>query len=62
MPILDNAPAGTECKVAEIVARGAHHIVVAEGVAANVAKAPGGRPDDAVPWMKDLGGNVFYGG
>ena len=61
-PILENAPASVECKVAEIVARGDHHIVVGEVVAANVAQAPGGRPDDAILWMKELGDNVFYGG
>ncbi len=46
----------------EIVARGDHHIVVGELVAADVAKAPDGRADDAVLWMKELGDNVFYGG
>ena len=61
-PILTNAPASIECKVVEIVARGDHHIVVGEVVAADVAKAPDGRPDDAVLWMKELGDNVFYGG
>jgi hypothetical protein len=31
-------------------------------VEAGVAKAPGGRPDDATLWLKDLGPNIFYGG
>jgi flavin reductase (DIM6/NTAB) family NADH-FMN oxidoreductase RutF len=61
-PLLDNAPAVLECKVAEIVARGDHHIVVAEVIGADVRKAPEGRPDDAVLAMRDLGEKVFYGG
>ena len=61
-PILENAIASVECKVAEIVERGDHHIVIGEVVEANVAKAPDGRADDAILHMRDLGDNVFYGG
>lgn len=61
-PLLDSAPAVLECKVAEIVERGDHHIVVAEVVSADVRKQPEGRPDDAVLAMRDLGEKVFYGG
>lgn len=62
LPILVNAVATVECRVAEIVKQGDHHIVVGEVVDAAVAKPPDGRPDDAVLHMKDLGANVFYGG
>jgi len=62
VPVLVNAPAAVECRVAEIVKRGDHHIVVAEVLDASVAKAPDGRPDEAILHMKDLGANVFYGG
>ena len=61
-PVLTNAPASVECRVAEIVERGDHHIVVGEVVEANVAKAPEGRADDASLHMRDLGDKVFYGG
>lgn len=61
-PILDNAPASVECKLAEIVERGDHHIVIGEVVAAHVAKPPAGRPDEAILEMKELGEKVFYGG
>ncbi len=61
-PILENAPAHIECKVAEIVERGDHHIVIGEVIGANLAQAPEGRPDEAILEMKDLGDNVFYGG
>ena len=61
-PILDYAQASVECKVTEIVAQGDHRIVIGEVVGAQVAKAPDGRPDEAILEMKELGGNVFYGG
>jgi flavin reductase (DIM6/NTAB) family NADH-FMN oxidoreductase RutF len=61
-PILLSAAASVECKVVDIVEKGDHHIVVAEVVDAEVAKAPEGRPDQAILTMADLGPNVFYGG
>jgi len=61
-PILKNAHASVECKVAEIVERGDHHIVIGEVIDAHVEKAPAGRPDEAILEMKDLGEKVFYGG
>jgi hypothetical protein len=61
-PILVNAQASVECRVAEIVERGDHHIVIGEVVAAHVASPPAGRPDAAILEMKDLGEKVFYGG
>jgi flavin reductase (DIM6/NTAB) family NADH-FMN oxidoreductase RutF len=61
-PILENAPASVECKVVEIVEQGDHHVVVGEVVEAHVAKAPEGRPDQAILTMWELGDNVFYGG
>lgn len=61
-PILESAPACVEFKVAEIVERGDHHIVVGEAVDVHAAAAIDGRPDDAILHMRDLGDNVFYGG
>jgi len=61
-PILENAVASVECKVADIVERGDHHIVVGEVVEAHVARTPNGRPDLAILTMWELGDNVFYGG
>jgi flavin reductase (DIM6/NTAB) family NADH-FMN oxidoreductase RutF len=51
-PILANAAASIECKVAEIV----------EVVEANVAVQPTGRADEAILEMKELGEKIFYGG
>lgn len=61
-PILENAVASVELKVAEIVARGDHHVVIGEVVDVNLAKPFDGRPDDAILHMRDLGDTVFYGG
>ncbi|MFN0043620.1 MAG: flavin reductase family protein [Alphaproteobacteria bacterium] len=61
-PVLTSCPAHVECRVAEIVARGDHHIVIGEVVAAGVAKPFAGRADEAILHMRQLGPNVFYGG
>lgn len=61
-PVLDSAHASVECKIAEIVERGDHHIFIGEVIDAKVAKAPEGRADAAILEMKELGDNVFYGG
>lgn len=61
-PVFLACPAFVECKVAEIVARGDHHIVLGEVVNAGVHKAPAGRADEAILHMRQLGPNVFYGG
>lgn len=61
-PILTDAVAAVECKVATIVEQGDHHVVLGEVVEAEVLKPPSGRPDAAILEMKDLGDNVFYGG
>ncbi len=61
-PLLANAPAAIECKVAEIVARGDHHIVIGDVVEVHLAKPVEGRADLATLHMADLGANVFYGG
>ena len=44
------------------IQRGDHSLIVAQVIEAMVRKAPEGRTDDAILWMKDLGEKVFYGG
>jgi len=61
-PVLDKAPAHVECKVVEAVKKGDHTLFVAEVVEAKVKKAPAGRADDAILWLKELGEKVYYGG
>lgn len=62
VPILTAAPAAVECKVAECVALGDHHVLLGEVVAAHLSAPIEGRPDMAILEMKDLGEKVFYGG
>jgi flavin reductase (DIM6/NTAB) family NADH-FMN oxidoreductase RutF len=61
-PILESAPGAVEFRVAEIVERGDHHIVIGEAVDAHASSEIEGRPDDASLHMRELGDNVFYGG
>lgn len=61
-PILANTPAFIECELVETVAKGDHAVCIGKVVAAGVAAAFEGRPDDATLWLKDLGDKVYYGG
>ena len=61
-PILTNTPAFVECTLEATVEKGDHSVFIGKVVDAGVAKTPGGRPDDATLWLKDLGDKVFYGG
>ena len=61
-PILESAHASVECRVTAIMEHGDHHVIIGEVVGAHVAKQPGGRADEAILEMKDLGEKVFYGG
>ena len=61
-PILESVPAHIECKVVEVVKKGDHSAVIGQVVAAGVAQQPEGRPDETTLTVKDLGGNISYGG
>ena len=61
-PILESLPAFVECTLVATVEKGDHSVFVGEVVDAGLAKELGGRPDDAVLWLKDLGEKTFYGG
>lgn len=61
-PILKSAPAAVECKLVQVVEVGDHHTFIGEVTEVHMQKAPGGRPDEAILEMKELGDNVFYGG
>jgi flavin reductase (DIM6/NTAB) family NADH-FMN oxidoreductase RutF len=61
-PLLDCAIACVECKVVGVAEHGDHHIFMGEVIAARVHREPGGRADEAILEMKELGPNVFYGG
>lgn len=61
-PLLDNALAGAEFSVVEIVELGDHHTVIGEVREVHGGKQIEGRSDDASLHMRDLGEKVFYGG
>jgi flavin reductase (DIM6/NTAB) family NADH-FMN oxidoreductase RutF len=61
-PLLLNMPAWVECKLVDTVERGDHSVFIGEVTEAGVRKAPEGRADDAILWLKELGEKVFYGG
>lgn len=61
-PVLDNVPAYIECNLVDTLERGDHSVFVGQVVDAGVAEQPGGRPDEATLWLRDLGENLYYGG
>ena len=61
-PILDNARAFVECRLAETVEIGDHSLFVGEVVDAGYPGDLEGRPDDATLALRDLGEKTFYGG
>jgi hypothetical protein len=46
----------------EVVKKGDHSAVIGQVVEAGVAQQPEGRPDEVTLTVKDLGGNISYGG
>lgn len=61
-PLLDDAPAYIECKVAGALKEGDHTVFLGEVVGAGVRRAPDERPDAATLKPSDLRGDIFYGG
>jgi flavin reductase (DIM6/NTAB) family NADH-FMN oxidoreductase RutF len=61
-PILEAAIGAVECKVAQLVELGDHHVFLGEVTEAHLRQPPAGRPDAAILTLSDLGDNVFYGG
>ena len=61
-PIFESAVGYAECRLAGSLAVGDHTIFAGEVVAAGLNQTLSGRPDEAILMLKDLGGNIFYGG
>jgi flavin reductase (DIM6/NTAB) family NADH-FMN oxidoreductase RutF len=61
-PVLENAAAFLDCKLAGSLEKGDHSVFLGEVVDAGVAVEPEGRPDELTLVLKDLGGKIFYGG
>lgn len=61
-PLLDCAAGYVECEVDLSLEKGDHSIFVSQVVDAGLKGQVKGRPDDVSLVMRDLGGDVFYGG
>ncbi len=62
IPVLDPVPAYLLCRVVESMGEGDHKVVLGEVIDAGVRVAITGRPDDEMLWLRELEGNLFYGG
>lgn len=61
-PLLKNVPAYFECEVRGQVAQGDHTVFVGEVTSVGLKNEIEGRPDETTLWLRDLGGDIFYGG
>ena len=61
-PVFDNFPGWVECRLAGTLALGDHTLFAGEVIAGGLRQPIVGRPDDAILTLRDLGGNIFYGG
>jgi flavin reductase (DIM6/NTAB) family NADH-FMN oxidoreductase RutF len=62
IPVLDPVPAYLLCRVSGLMGDGDHKVVLGEVVDAGVRVEITGRPDEMMLWLRDLEGNLFYGG
>ena len=62
IPVLDSVPAYLLCRVSGSMGDGDHKVVLGEVMDAGVRVEFADRPDEAMLWLKDLEGNLFYGG
>ena len=61
-PLLESVPAWAEFKLVGSQTLGDHTLFTGEVIAAGLKEPLSGRPDDAILALRDLGGNIFYGG
>ncbi len=61
-PVLANAAASLECRLADTLEKGDHSIFLGEVIGAGLNAEIDGRPDDAILALGDLGESTFYGG
>ena len=62
VPVLSSAPAFMICEVRESMGEGDHRVLLCEVVGVGLRAPLEGRPDEATLWLRDLEGNLFYGG
>ncbi len=62
IPVLDPVPAYVLCRVVGSMGEGDHSVILAEVIDASVRVDVPGRPDELMLGLRDLEGNLFYGG
>ena len=62
VPVLSPAPAYMICEVEESIGQGDHSVVLGKVVDVGLQASIEGRPDEVTLWLRDLEGNLFYGG
>lgn len=61
-PLLEGCPAHIECTLVLTLEKGDHSIFIGEVCDASVAETSRGRPDEETLMLRDLQGDLFYGG
>jgi flavin reductase (DIM6/NTAB) family NADH-FMN oxidoreductase RutF len=62
VPILTSAPAYMICTVDSVIGEGDHSVLLSTVTDAGLQTKVEGRPDEMTLWLRDLEGNLFYGG
>jgi len=62
VPVLSSVPAYLICQVSSVTGEGDHSVLLGTVIDAGLQASVEGRPDEATLWLRDLEGNLFYGG
>lgn len=62
VPVLAPAPAYIVCELSESMGQGDHKVLLGTVVDAGLQAEVEGRPDEVTLWLRELEGNLFYGG
>jgi flavin reductase (DIM6/NTAB) family NADH-FMN oxidoreductase RutF len=62
VPVLSSVPAYMVCEVSAVMGDGDHSVVLSKVIDVGLQAKVEGRPDEATLWLRDLEGNLFYGG
>ena len=62
VPVLTSAPAFLICEVTAAEGEGDHRVLLCTVLDAGLQTSIEGRPDEATLWLRELEGNLFYGG
>lgn len=62
VPVLEPAPAYIVCELSDSMGEGDHKVLLGTVVDAGLQAEVEGRPDEVTLWLRELEGNLFYGG